>query len=103
MQLDARILLGNQCWIHAVQNWDTNSRVNAFLHSQGEMLEHIALQTETIAEDVEHLNAIETPIYNRAIFNADDGFEAFIYPENGVDFTVELIQPHPTSWAYPEE
>jgi len=100
MQYDARILLGNKCWIHVVQNWNPESRVYQFLHGKGEGLEHIALQTGAIAEDIEHLNTIGTPIWRRSILNAPDGFEAFVYPDDGVDFTVELIQPHPTSWGY---
>jgi methylmalonyl-CoA/ethylmalonyl-CoA epimerase len=103
MQHDARIPLGNECWMHVVQNWNPASRVNQFLQNKGEQLEHISLQTHTIAEDVEHLNAIKTPIWNRAILNAPDGFEAFVYPDDGVGFTVELIQPHPYSWGYPTD
>ena len=103
MQHDARIPLGNECWMHVVQNWNPASRVNQFLQNRGEQLEHISLQTHTIAEDVEHLNAIKTPIWNRSILNAPDGFEAFVYPDDGVGFTVELIQPHPYSWGYPTD
>src|SRR5215469_13079605 len=47
MQLDARILLGNECWLHLVQNWNPESRVNQFLHSHGPGLEHIAVQTDS--------------------------------------------------------
>lgn len=100
MQYDARILFGNECWMHVVQNWKPGSRVLEFLETKGERLEHIALQTTTVAEDIEHLNAINVPIWNRAILNAQDGFEAFVYPDDGVDFTVEIIQPHPFSWGY---
>jgi len=99
MQYDARIIFGNGCWMHVVQNWKPESRVLEFLESSGERLEHLALQTATIAEDIEHLNAIKTPIWNRTILNAQDGFEAFVYPDDGVDFTIELIQPHPYSWT----
>jgi catechol 2,3-dioxygenase-like lactoylglutathione lyase family enzyme len=98
MQYDSRIKFGNECWLHVVQNWKPGSRVLEFLETKGERLEHIALQTATIAEDIEHLNAISVPIWNRSILNAPDGFEAFVYPNDGVDFTVELIQPHPHSW-----
>ncbi len=101
MQFDSRVLLGNECWMHIVQNWNPESRVYQYLHAKGEMLEHIALQTTTMLDDVQHLNTIKTPIYNKAIFNAPDGYEAFVYPNDGVGFTVELIQPHPTSWVYP--
>jgi len=48
LQLDARIPSGNRCWLHLVQNWDPESRVNRFLRSRGEALEHIALQTRSI-------------------------------------------------------
>ena len=30
-QHDSRILLGNDCWIHVVHNWDPNSRVYQFM------------------------------------------------------------------------
>lgn len=103
MQYDARILLGNECWLHVVQNWNPESRVYKFHEQRGQQLEHIALQTTTIEEDVAHLREIGIPIYQDRIFDANDGYEAFVYPEDGVDFTVELIQPHQHSWDYPEE
>jgi len=103
MQLDARVLLGNQCWLHLVQNWNPESRVYQFLEKYGQILEHIALQTETIEQDAQHLKATGVPIFNDKIFDANDGYEAFVYPRDGVGFTVELIQPHPASWTYPED
>ena len=42
MQRDARVLLGNECWLHLVQNWDSESRVFKFLESHGEGLTHSA-------------------------------------------------------------
>ena len=33
MQHDSRILLGNDCWIHIVHNWDPNSRVYQFVEN----------------------------------------------------------------------
>ena len=103
VQYDSRILLGNECWIHVVQNWDPNSRVNKFLNAHGERLEHLALQTATIEDDVQYLRQIDIPIWRDRISDANDGYEAFVYPDDGVDFTIELIQPHATSWDYPED
>jgi hypothetical protein len=102
MQLDARILLGNDCWLHLVQNWNPASRVYQFLEKRGEGLEHIALQTDSIEADVQHLRRQGVPIYQDKIFDANDGFEAFVYPDQTPGLTIELIQPHPTSWSYPE-
>lgn len=102
-QYDARILLGNECWLHLVQNWNPDSRVYQFHQQNGQLLEHIALQTETIAEDVAKLRDQGIPLFSDKIFDADDGYEAFVYPDDGVGFTVELIQPHQNSWTYPTE
>ncbi len=102
-QLDSRVLLGNDCWLHLVQNWNPESRVNQFLSSKGPGLEHISLQTDTIEEDVAHLRELCVPIYMDKIFNAPDGFEAFVYPDQTHSMTVELIQPHTTSWGYPTD
>ncbi len=101
-QYDARILLGNQCWLHLVQNWHLDSRVYRYSARNGQQLEHIALQTTTIEEDASHLREIGVPLFKDKVFDAADGYEAFVYPHNGVGFTVELIQPHATSWDYPE-
>ena len=103
MQYDARILLGNECWLHLVQNWNPEARVNQFHRKHGQRLEHIALQTTTIEQDVSYLREIGVPLYQDRIFDADDGYEAFVYPDDGVNFTVELIQPQEGSWGYPEE
>lgn len=99
-QLDARIMFPNDCWLHAVQNWNPESRVNKFLHTHGEGLEHIALETDDIEGDIAHLRKLGVPFYQDKIFNAPDGFEAFVYPADAIGFTVELIQPHTTSWNF---
>lgn len=98
MQLDARVLLGNECWLHLVQNWNPESRVYKFHEKYGQILEHIALETATIEQDVADLRASGVPLFKDRIFNANDGFEAFVYADDGVGFTVELIQPHAASW-----
>ena len=103
MQYDARILFPNQCWLHLVQNWDPESRVNRFLKSQGEGMDHIALHSSDVHEDVAHLRAHEIPIFNDEIKDANDGFEAFIYPDQLPGMTVELIEPHAHSWSFPIE
>lgn len=102
-QHDVRVLLGNDCWIHVVHNWNPESRVARFLARHGQALEHIALQTDAIEEDVRRLREQNVPIFEDTVFNAADGFEAFVYPDDGIGFTVELIQPHRTSWTYPED
>ena len=102
-QYDARILLGNRCWLHVVQNWNPERRVNQFIQRQGEGLEHLALQTSSIEEDVAYLRSIDVPVFQDRIFDAPDGFEAFIYPEHTPGVTIELIQPHATSWGFPEK
>ena len=99
-QLDARVMFSNGCWLHAVQNWNPESRVNKFLRAHGEGLEHIALETDDIEGEVAHLRRLGVPLYQDQIFNAADGFEAFVYPEDAIGFTVELIQPHATSWRF---
>lgn len=102
MQHDARVLLGNDCWIHIVYNWNPQSRVFRFLEDHGEGLEHIAIETDDIEAAVGRLRKEHVPIFEDRIFNANDGYEAFVYPEDGIGFTVELIQPHASSWMYPE-
>ena len=99
-QFDARIMFPNQCWLHVVQNWNPESRVNRFLRSQGEGLEHLAFETDDIEADVARLRELGVPIFQDTIFNAADGFEAFVYPGDAIGFTVELIQPHTSSWNF---
>jgi len=103
MQYDARILLGNECWLHVVQNWNPESRVSKFLEEKGEGLEHLALQTTSIEPDVQHLRDISVPVFQDKVFGANDGYEAFVYGQHNSGVTVELIQPHVTSWDYPED
>ncbi len=102
-QHDSRVLLGNECWLHIVHNWNPESRVNRFLQNRGEGLEHLALESDDIEADVARVRAAGVPIFEDRIFDANDGFEAFIYPEDGIGFTVELIKPHATSWNYPDD
>lgn len=102
-QYDARILFPNHTWLHLVQNWNPESRVNRFLKSRGEGLDHIALQTSNIEADVSYLREHDIPVFRNEILNAADGFESFVYPDQLPGMTVELIQPHPHSWSFPEE
>ena len=103
MQLDARILLGNECWLHLVQNWNPESRVYRFLQEKGEGLEHIALETDDIEADVAHLREIGVPIWENRVLDANDGYEAFVFPDQLPGLTIELIQSHDRSWFYPPE
>ena len=102
MQLDARILFSNQCWLHLVQNWDPRSRVNRFLGSRGEGLDHIAIRSEDVEHDVARLRAEGIPFFEDTVFDANDGCEAFVYPDQLPGMTVELIQPHQHSWTFPD-
>ena len=102
MQLDARILLGNECWLHLVQNWNPESRVNRFLREKGEGLEHICLETDDIEADVAHLREIGVGVWEDRILDANDGYEAFVYPDQLPGMTAELIQPHAHSWGFGE-
>ena len=101
MQLDARILFSNQCWLHLVQNWDPRSRVNRFLGSRGEGLDHIAIRSEDVEHDVARLRAEGIPFFEDTVFDANDGYEAFVYPDQLPGMTIELIQPHQHSWTFP--
>ncbi len=102
-QYDARILLGNECWLHLVQNWNPESRVHRFLQERGEGLEHIAIETDDIRSDVEHLRSIGVPIFEDTIFDANDGYEAFVFPDHLPGLTIELIESHDRSWVYPSD
>jgi len=102
-QHDSRVLLGNECWLHVVHNWNPEARVNQFLHREGEGLEHLALESDDIESDVERVRALGVPLFEDKIFDANDGYEAFVFPDDGIGFTVELIQPHVKSWAYPDD
>jgi len=102
-QHDSRVPLGNECWLHIVHNWNPESRVNRFLDKHGEGLEHLALESDDIEADVARVRDADVPIFEDRIFDANDGFEAFIYPEDGIGFTVELIEPHARSWNYPDD
>jgi methylmalonyl-CoA/ethylmalonyl-CoA epimerase len=99
-QFDARIMLANECWLHLVQNWNPEARVNKFLNKHGEGLEHLCLETDDIEADVAYLRKIGVSLFQDTIFNAADGFEAFVFPDDAIGFTVELIQPHANSWKF---
>lgn len=100
-QLDSRKLLGNQCWLHVVHNWNPEARVCQYLRTIGEGLEHIAIETDDIEGAVARVKE-SAPIFEDRVFHAADGFEAFVYPEDACGFTVELIQPHASSWNWPD-
>ena len=99
-QLDSRKLLGNECWLHVVHNWNPEARVCRYLRTVGEGLEHIAIETDDIEGAVARVKET-APIFEDRIFHAADGFEAFVYPGDACGFTVELIQPHASSWNWP--
>ena len=102
-QLDARILFPNQCWLHLVQNWDPESRVNRFLDSRGEGLDHIAIRSRDVQHDVARFRDDGVSFFEDTVFDANDGLEAFVYPDELPGMTVELIQPHNDSWTFPDQ
>ncbi len=103
MQLDARILLGNECWLHLVQNWNPATRVHRFFRERGEGLEHICIETDSIEADVDHLREIGVGVWEDRILDANDGYEAFVFPDKLPGLTVELIESHDRSWVYPPD
>ena len=105
--LDARIMLGNDCWIHLMQNWNPESRYYDMLEKAGKtaILEHLCFESDDIEADVERLKKHGCKAYNDKIYDARDGYEVFfLLDENPtgehLGVTIELIQPHPTSRGY---
>jgi len=105
--LDARIMLGDDCWIHLMQNWNPESRYYKMLEKAGKtvLLEHLCFESDDIEADVEHLKNCGAKAYNDKIYDARDGYEVFFLPDQNptgdlLGVTVELIQPHPTSRGY---
>ena len=48
MHLDARILFGNGCWLHLVQNWNPEARVNQFFLTNMDPGWNISLSRPTV-------------------------------------------------------
>ena len=42
-------------------------------------------------------------VWEDRILDANDGYEAFVYPDKLPGLTIELIQSHDRSWYYPPE
>lgn len=61
-QHDARSLLGNECWLHVVYNWNPESRPYQFHGQYGGQLEHIARETDDIEGDVQRRRALGVPL-----------------------------------------
>lgn len=103
-QKDAMIEPGNdRLWLHVTQSWGKNARVRQFLDEKDEGLEHLCIEVDDIREAVKRVTGAGVPLFDHKIFtNRPDGFEAFIYPEHMGGFTVELIEPYPTSRGYRE-
>ena len=101
-QHDSRKLLGNECWLHVVHNWNPEARVCRYHAEHGEGLEHIAIETDDIEAAVAHVKETAPIWEDRILREAADGCEAFVFPDDACGFTVELIQPHPTSWNWPD-
>ena len=56
-QLDSRTLLGNECWLHVVHNWNPEARVCQYAHTVGEGLEHLAIEFDDVEAAVERVRA----------------------------------------------
>jgi hypothetical protein len=76
--------------------------VNRFLHSRGEGLDHIAIHSRNLEHDVTRLRDDGVSFFDDTVFDANDGLEAFVYPDQLPGMTVELIQPHSHSWTFPD-
>jgi hypothetical protein len=105
--LDARVVLGNDVWLHFMQNWNPESRYYDMLENGDEtaILEHLCFETDDMEGTVEHLRKHGIEPYQGKTFDARDGYETFyLKGENRLSevlgVTFELIQPHPTSRGY---
>ncbi|MFH1574856.1 MAG: hypothetical protein ABIG68_12795, partial [Acidobacteriota bacterium] len=81
------------CWLCLTEASDPESSRQRSLHERGEGLERIALQTATIGRDVRQLRNAGAPIFRDRILETPDGSEAIVEADNGIGFTVALIQP----------
>ena len=104
--LDARVILGNDMWLHLMQNWNPESRYYGMLE-EGEKarLEHLTFETDDMEAAVEHLREHGIAPYQDKTFDARDGYETFYLKGDTVlsdilGVSLELIQPHPTSRGY---
>jgi len=68
---------------------------------RGEGLEHVCIETDSIEADVAHLREIGVGVWEDRILDANDGYEAFVFPDRLPGLTVELIESHERSWVYP--
>jgi len=104
--LDARIKLGNDMWLHFMQNWNPESRYYEMLDDdETAILEHLTFEVDDMEEAVEHLREEGIEPYQNKTFDARDGYETFyLKGENPISdvlgVSVELIEPHPTSRGY---
>ncbi|NLE76222.1 MAG: hypothetical protein GX605_05665 [Chloroflexi bacterium] len=105
--LDARIMLGNDMWLHFMQNWNPNSRYYDMLEKEGKdaIIDHLTFESDDIEADTERIKSFGWTPYENKIFNARDGFEVFFLRDNtpfgpNLGATIELIQPHVSSRGY---
>jgi len=105
--LDARIMLGNDMWLHLMQNWNPESRYFDMLEKEGKtaIIDHLCFETDDAEADTERIKSFGWTPYEDKIFKARDGFEVFFLRDNTpfgdhLGATVELIQPHTTSRGY---
>jgi hypothetical protein len=105
--LDARIMLGNDVWLHFMQNWNPESRYYGMLEEADDtaILEHLCFETDDSQALVEHLRDHGIAPYQDRTYDARDGYETFyLKGENPISavlgVSVEFIEPHPTSRGY---
>lgn len=108
-QKDVMFMPGNdRLWLHAVESWELNSRVDEFMKEKGEGLEHICIEVDDIRDAVKRALGGEcshedNPFIDNKIYTSrPDGFEAFIHARFLTGLTVELIEPFPFSRGYRE-
>jgi methylmalonyl-CoA/ethylmalonyl-CoA epimerase len=101
-QKDGMIEPGNdRLWLHLTESWGSNARVRQFVEEKGPGLEHLCIEVCDIRDAVQRAIGQGIAVHDHRIFtDREDGFEAFIYPEQSDCVTIELIEPFPTSRGY---
>ncbi|NLE75948.1 MAG: hypothetical protein GX605_04260 [Chloroflexi bacterium] len=99
---DAKLLLGNGCYLHLMQRQRPGHRLTHWVREHGDGLEHIALETDDIEADVAHLRRLGVGIHEDRILDEPNSYETFIFPDQPPGVRIELVQQKPDGWAPPE-
>jgi len=95
-----RALFPNECWLFLQEAGGNNPAAAAFYKKHGENLDHIALESDNLQEEIERLNKAGFKVSDGDIEDGAEGRSITVPAEEAIGFGVKIIEPRAEGFKF---